>query len=157
MGGSQGSYAPPEVADYGGLGDMTAGGYPVLGAAAAQDLTFSSPQPAPPGGGPHRELAPGQVAEGGSGPVGDPGVEQPRSGGDPGGDVGGEDAGGGSGGAGSGGAGGGSGGSGGSGGGSGGELPFTGLEAGAVAGAGGVLAAAGAALRRILRRRPESS
>jgi hypothetical protein len=60
----QGSYVPPAVADYGDLGEVTAGAYPLLGAAAAQDMSFSAPVTPQPGGGelPFTGLAAGAVA-----------------------------------------------------------------------------------------------
>lgn len=161
----QGRYAPPEIVDYGDLLEITRGAYPPLGVAASQDMSFSAEQT--PGGGGAGNGARGTVLEqvpagggpGGGGPTGGGGteigsgdvvvvggVDQP-GGGDSGGDGDGGDSGD------SGGVGGPGGGGSGGGGGGGGDLPFTGLEAGAVAAAGTGLTAAGAALRKVLRRR----
>jgi hypothetical protein len=92
--------------------------------AQVSDLSFSSP------------LSPGGIAEGGSDPTGTAGTVASNGGNPSGGGT----------------SGGGTSGGGGSHGG--GHLPFTGLAAGAVAGIGSALAAAGGALRRATRRRP---
>lgn len=170
MQGPQGHYASPRVLDYGDLREITESLYPLMGVA---DLGFSSPDQSPNGGGgvgggpsgpapgpeasgvtqtPDAALgpvsnggAPGTtVADGGgSADAGDVGGEGDSGGGDGGGDGGGGSGGGGSGG----------GGAGSGGGGGGGELPFTGLAAGVVAAVGSAVAAGGAALRRVARRR----
>ena len=51
MQGLQGSYAPPEVSDYGDLVEITRAAYPPLGAAVSQDLSFSGPTTTPGGEG----------------------------------------------------------------------------------------------------------
>ena len=127
MHGLRPEYQRPRIADYGGLRRITAAFNPVLGHLGAHDLSFSTEATDPPlaGGatGQDPTSARGEVASGSAG-----------------------------GGTGGGAAGGGAGGGGGHGGG-GGNLPFTGLALGAVAAVGSGLTAAGAALRRALRRR----
>jgi hypothetical protein len=132
-------YLPPEIVDYGDLRQMTAAAHPLLGVPMAQAPPFSSAAGGGPGGrgavaGTQAGVLPQQVAGGGT--PGESGVagETTTGGGSPGGGSGG-------------GTGGGTGGGGG-----GGSLPFTGLVAGAVAATGSALAAAGAGLRRALRR-----
>jgi hypothetical protein len=138
--GSLGSYETPTVSDYGGLMELTAAVHLLLGDAAGPDLTFSSPA--------------GAGVTAGAGTSGSQSVLPDVASGDPSGSAGGGgpagsgdvsgDAGSGAGGAGSGSGGGGSGG---------GELPFTGYAAAGAAALGAGLTAAGAAIRRGLRRR----
>jgi hypothetical protein len=155
---------PPSVTDYGDLINLTASVHLLLGQAGAQDLSFSSPGTPGGGGGPGGDVGivpnqggPTTAPEGalteyspGGGPDAGEVADEGASGGE-----GGSGSGSGGGGSGSGSGGGGSGsggGSGGGGGGSGGNLPFTGLEAGALAGIGAALVGAGSKLRRVVRR-----
>jgi hypothetical protein len=161
----QGRYVPPELWDLGGLADVTATGYAMLGVAGVQDMGFSAPPPGPGGGGNGgNETAvvqnvegPADGGAGGPSPNGDAGDAQEvadragSGGGEP------EPGGGGSGGGSGSGSGSGSGGGGSGGGGGGdGKLPFTGLEAGVVAAVGAALTGAGEALRRVVRGRRRS-
>jgi hypothetical protein len=129
---SPGRYATPQVVDYGTLVEITAAPHLLLGATGIHDLTFSSPN-TPGSGGELPGTSHGSVVDGVDSPSGgtlnatfDPGA-------------------------------GGTSGTGGTAGGSSsgahGQLPFTGVEAGAIAAVGSGLAAAGGALRRKVRRR----
>jgi hypothetical protein len=164
MQGPQGNYASPHVADYGDLRTITEAFNPVVG---ATDLGFSAPNSPPTNGG--TDFGPRGPSQGDPASVGGSqivdAIPTPNSGGPGGQEVGGVADGGGSadpiggdggsggGGSGGGGSGSGSGGGGGGGSGDGGSLPFTGLPAAVVAGAGSALAATGAAVRRFTRRR----
>jgi hypothetical protein len=131
------SYAPPEVADLGDVGEMTRGVHLLLGQAGMSDLSFSSPVS---GGGGNGFAA--DPTHGGVGGETATGGNTPGAGGGGGGgaDPGGSGAGAGA-------------GAGGAGGGGGGKLPFTGFAAGAAAAIGSGMVAAGTALRRAARRR----
>jgi hypothetical protein len=143
-------YAPPVVTDYGDLVRMTASVDPLFGDTGTHDLSFSSP-PSPGAGG-----AAGVVTGAGTGAETPPGPSAPAAAqevlgvsdysGDRGAGAGAPGAPGG------GGAGGGAPGGGVVPGGGGGTLPFTGFLPGALAATGTALTAAGAALRRTLRR-----
>lgn len=145
MHGPQSRYLPPGVSDYGTLTEITASAHPFFGAAAANDLSFSSAGTASaPGGGAHfLPLTAGSPAAATGAPTA--GTGTPTAGTSP--------AAGGLAGVGaSGGHGHGGGGSGGGAGGPGAALPFTGFAAGTAAALGGTMAAAGAGMRRVLRR-----
>jgi hypothetical protein len=135
MQGRDVNYVPPEVSDYGDLAAITAAAHPLLGVAAAPDMSFSSPPGAHGAGSGFGVQAADAGGPGPGAPAGMPsgggGVHGAHSSG---GTV----------------AGGGGGGS--AGGGGAGELPFTGFAAGAVAAIGSGLAWAGFALRRAATR-----
>jgi hypothetical protein len=122
------------ITDYGGLVQMTAVMHPLLGGGAAHDLSFSSP--GTPGGG--IEILPGSASSPGSS---DPDALGAVSGTVPGGTAPGGAA-----------SGGGTPAGGGTGSGTGGSLPFTGFAPGIIGVLGAGFTAAGAAIRRALKR-----
>jgi hypothetical protein len=122
------------ITDYGGLVQMTAVMHPLLGGAAAHDLSFSSPSS--PGGA--IEVLPASQSSGGADESGTPGT---ATGAAPGAGTSGVGA-----------SGGGTPGGGGTGSGHGGSLPFTGFAPGIVGVLGAGFTAAGAAIRRALKR-----
>jgi hypothetical protein len=155
-------YVRPAIVDYGTLVQLTADASLFLGQAGTSDLTFSGAvgQPGAPGGGgegppatqpfPVVGMGPGEGVGSGDGGLGGGGGDP--LGGDPGGGGGAPTGDGGGAGGGSG-SGSGGGGAGSGGGGGGGSLPFTGYAVAAVSAVGAGFTAAGAALRRAVRRR----